>query len=283
MEIRLAKTNRDFLSQYAEILEQHAAVTQLFSTNLQGDLDLPLERHQARGGIYEGDCLLLLFLNPIPWNLQIWADDYPEAAIDLLVNYLISESIDIKGVQGNQLLTDRFVLQYGRWTNLSFRTRLAMDIMVLRKLIDVIPKGTPREATMKDIDALCEWEAAFLREALHEDTDASAMREKVLAHLEKNLVMVVEDDRHQLVSMAMASRKMPKGRAISLVYTPPQFRNRGFSRHCVHALCTRLFEEKNEFVSLFVDKTNPVSNHLYLALGFEIVTDSLDRVIEDVL
>lgn len=282
MEIILSKTNQEFLNQYGDFLNLYPERTQLLMINVNKELDTPLLKNQFRGAVMNQGEIVLVFLNAIPYNLQLFSTKHSKEAIHMVVEYLIENLIEIRGVQGNRLNTDEFIMKYSNLTYLHFRCRLQMDIMRLNHLVEVPLKGIFRLADLHDVNPLIEIEKAFFDEALHENQPNCQIYERVRNQLSSNQIYVLTDEDDQILSTAMVSRTLYKGRAISLVYTYPKYRNQGYSRSLLYQLCSILFQQGYEFVTLFVDKTNPVSNRVYLKLGFEVVEDNYDYVIDKV-
>jgi uncharacterized protein len=61
--------------------------------------------------------------------------------------------------------------------------------------------------------------------------------------------------------------------SISLVYTPPPYRGRGYASNCVAALSQHLLDEGWKKCSLVTDLANPVSNSIYQKIGYRPVCD----------
>ena len=73
--------------------------------------------------------------------------------------------------------------------------------------------------------------------------------------------------------MAMKTRPTRRGISVSFVYTPPEFRRRGYATACVAELSRLLLESGRQFCSLFTDLANPTSNHIYQQIGYRPVAD----------
>ena len=76
------------------------------------------------------------------------------------------------------------------------------------------------------------------------------------------------------VSMAGSARPTRRGICINAVYTPHPQRKRGYASACVSALSQLLLNRGYEFCMLYTDLTNPTSNAIYQAIGYEPVIDS---------
>jgi predicted GNAT family acetyltransferase len=68
----------------------------------------------------------------------------------------------------------------------------------------------------------------------------------------------------------------PNGAVISLVYTPPEHRRKGYGSSCVAALSQTLLSRGHKYCFLFTDLANPTSNHIYQAIGYQSVGDLYD-------
>lgn len=71
--------------------------------------------------------------------------------------------------------------------------------------------------------------------------------------------------------VAMASRQVSVGGTarISLVYTPPEHRRRGYAGACTAALCQLCLDTDATSCMLFTQLSNPTSNAMYQRIGFE--------------
>jgi hypothetical protein len=61
---------------------------------------------------------------------------------------------------------------------------------------------------------------------------------------------------------------------VNFVYTPPEFRGRGYASNLVAHLSQELLDEGRKFCFLFTDLANPVSNSIYQKIGYRPVSDS---------
>lgn len=73
----------------------------------------------------------------------------------------------------------------------------------------------------------------------------------------------------RVVSMASRTRETKDGSNISLVYTPPEFRGRGYGGSATAFACEHAFSEGKKIAFLYTDLRNPTSNKIYQKIGFE--------------
>ncbi len=149
--------------------------------------------------------------------------------------------------------------------------------MVLSTLIEPPPcPGTVQKAALSDLDLIVDWKCATLREALHEEPVPERVRETTLDQLKRSVVWLMRDPSGEPVSMANSGRMLERGACVSGVYTPPEHRGKGYCQNTVAALCRELLACGKSYITLFVDKKNPISNRVYRKIGFEILEDSSD-------
>jgi predicted GNAT family acetyltransferase len=75
--------------------------------------------------------------------------------------------------------------------------------------------------------------------------------------------------------MASYGGPTPNGLRIGSVYTPPEYRRRGYASACTAATCEFILASGRSFATLFTDLANPTSNRIYQAIGFEPVCDAV--------
>ena len=78
------------------------------------------------------------------------------------------------------------------------------------------------------------------------------------------------------VSIACGGGITPNGASINMVYTPPEYRKKGYSSACVAALSQTLLNQGYKYCFLFTDLANSTSNHIYQSIGYQPVNDWYD-------
>jgi predicted GNAT family acetyltransferase len=68
--------------------------------------------------------------------------------------------------------------------------------------------------------------------------------------------------------MASRTRRTRHGSTVSLVYTPPDQRRKGYATACVAALSQIILDSGKDFCTLFTDLANPTSNDIYIKIGY---------------
>jgi predicted GNAT family acetyltransferase len=100
------------------------------------------------------------------------------------------------------------------------------------------------------------------------------VRATVERAIEDQALLVWDDG--GVVSMCARSRPTPHGASISLVYTPPTLRGRGYASACVAEQSARILDSGRTFCTLFTDLANPTSNAIYQRIGYQPLADFRD-------
>jgi GNAT superfamily N-acetyltransferase len=177
----------------------------------------------------------------------------------------------LPGVQGPppeaHAFADAWCLRTGRRPVLAFRLR----IHVLTEVIWPIPMppGRLRRAVDADLDLVAGWAAGFVR-----DTGVDTRPDEFGEHLLQAGGLYLWEDAGPR-SMVGVNRTSTNGATIGAVYTPPEFRGRGYASAGVAELSQRLLDAGRRFCTLYTDIANPTSNKIYRALGFRPGPDSV--------
>ncbi len=137
--------------------------------------------------------------------------------------------------------------------------------------------GHLRPAAKSEIGFFTDWVATFTVEAhLPPDPKPRALVEAKVAagHLFVWEVGGVPK------SIAALAGPTPRSVRLNTVYTPPEFRRRGYGTATVATLARQQFDRGKTVVTLFADRTLPHTNRMYAKIGFQPVADFADVEIE---
>jgi len=191
-------------------------------------------------------------------------------AVEVLAQDLHLASKSLPGVTGPTDETQAFAQAWYSLTGQSFKLKMALGTFQLEK-VQLISSATGylRLATEDDQELLKNWYKAFLLEALG-DIESNTER-WVKRVLQQGTAYLWQDK--VPVSIACRIGLTPNGARISIVYTPPEYRRKGYASACVAALSQTLLNQGNRFCFLFTDLANPTSNHIYQEIGYQSVGD----------
>jgi predicted GNAT family acetyltransferase len=145
----------------------------------------------------------------------------------------------------------------------------------LEELITPDVEGLGRPARAEEIEVLTEMFAQFWREVEGAPLSAADARNGVKKAVTAGSLFCWELA-GDIVAIAghapiITTEAIAIGR-IGPVFTPPEFRRRGFGS-AVTAHVTRRLIEKGARVMLFTDAANPTSNDIYQAIGYRLVDE----------
>lgn len=193
------------------------------------------------------------------------------AAVELLTGELLRLAPDLDGVNGEQRCSEAVARACARVLNRTPQPGMRSIAHELRQLTPAsqLP-GQARLARQADLELVTLWGNAFIREAFDEREQARNLG--AAAGLQRcqaadDLTLWV-DPAGTPVSMAAINRRTPRSACVSWVYTPPEARGHGYASAVVAALTERELSRGAEWVSLFTNADNPVSNRIYRRLGY---------------
>jgi predicted GNAT family acetyltransferase len=213
-----------------------------------------------------------------PWPLLVSELD-PESC-EALVERWLREDPRAPGVSAVPA-TARAVA--AAWTKRAGGGSIVQMREALHVLTDVIwpqrpPRGELRAATAAERELLVAWERAFVAEAGITPAAGAEAERTIARRLASNAQHLWVDERGQPVSTLAVSPRIAGTVRIGPVYTPPEQRNRGYASAAVATACAAALEEGAERCMLFTDLSNPTSNKIYAALGFQRCGDWEEHV-----
>lgn len=188
--------------------------------------------------------------------------------IDEAINFLIENDININGIIGEANLINIFAKSY----NMKSIVKMNQRIYKIEEVNDIkLQEGNLRLAKIADIDILSTWVKDFILYSGGEATIDEAKRH-IKELIDKNKLYVWEDD--QIVSMAGKAKATNNGIVVNYVYTPDEYRNKGYATTCIASLTKKLLQDY-KFCALYTDLSNPTSNSIYMKIGYKPIGDSL--------
>jgi predicted GNAT family acetyltransferase len=219
--------------------------------------------------IEDGDRLLAVALQTRPIAMVVTR--LPPAGVDLIAKELARENWAGQGFSGPVEAVDALADAWlARQPEARTRCRTALRLFQITEVID--PPAAPGEmilATGEHLEVLADWHRAF-GAAINEPVDDPLAGARRL--LERTSVYFWREA-SGLRSLAAVAGPTPHGIRINHVYTPPEFRGRGYASNLVAALSRHQLASGRRFCTLFTDLTNPTSNKIYQRIGYQPVCD----------
>lgn len=204
---------------------------------------------------------ILLLLKCEPYNALIFGSKkLCSYAAKIIADY----HLEVKRLLGENELVQEFLTAYQSHLSGSIEVEHSMQIMVLHQLKSKSTEEAFRCST-QDLNSLAECYVSFYKEALSTDIDFETAKKQLQGN-EHNVYALAVDDK--IVSIASKTRDNDSICAISHVFTIPQYRGLGYARKVVSKISQDILDE-GKIPYLFVDTENPISNHLYLGIGFQ--------------
>ncbi|MFC9242879.1 GNAT family N-acetyltransferase [Streptomyces sp. NPDC057136] len=133
------------------------------------------------------------------------------------------------------------------------------------------PAGRPRTATAADRELLLDWHFTFAGQVGQPGTHV----ERLVDDRTTYGGLTLWEDAGVPVSMAGVSRNIADTVRVTTVYTPTEYRGRGYAAAVTAEVSRAAREAGAQEVLLFTDLANPTSNGVYRRIGYEALSDRL--------
>ena len=209
-----------------------------------------------------------------PYNLIISHVEHQDA-LNLLAEHVYRHYRALPGLGARKDVAHEFARLWTARTGQRHELDMAQRIYELR---EVKPPqnvaGTMRAAVSGDIPLLAEWQHAFSIDAgMEVSRERSQLwAERIFMSNLRRVWLWIADG--QPVSMVGSTGPTPNGIRIGPVYTPQEFRGRGYASACTAAASQLLLNEGRKFCFLYTDLANPISNKIYQEIGYTPVCDA---------
>ncbi len=198
----------------------------------------------------------------------------PHGAIATLVNDVAEMFEELPAVMGPAVQVRAFAEAWAAGRGLTARQGMHHRIYELREVTPPprMPTGGMRLAAKRDAQLLAQWLQEFGREARVSTANTDAF---VDGHITNKTMFLWEDEGEPRTSAVYAGMT-PHGVRVGFVYTPPEFRRRGYASACVASASQRALDNGIAFCCLYADLSNPTSNDIYQRIGYKPVCDVMD-------
>jgi uncharacterized cupin superfamily protein/predicted GNAT family acetyltransferase len=198
----------------------------------------------------------------------------PASAITLFCDYLLKNNIKIPGVVGPAHTTETFARIYSQKRQCHFKLAMVQKVYELKEVI--FPRGVTGElitGTSEHEDFVFDCLRAFHLESVpHDPWDDTKMREGITNKLKLNHVCLWKDQKN--ISMCFLSRPTKNTMTITAVFTPPEFRKKGYASALVASVSELILKSGKNTAVLYTDIQNPTSNSIYKKIGYKEVIAS---------
>jgi FR47-like protein len=202
-------------------------------------------------------------LRTAPWPLLTSPLD---ASAEEFVEYWLNDDPDVSRVSSVPGTAQAIATAWSRRTGGSTRTTMHEAMHVLDEVCDP-PRPAPGElrlAEPSDRDLLVGWTEDFIGET--GIVGAGQAGSMVDGSLRRQGLLVWVDG--VPVSMLGVNPAVSRVSRIGPVYTPPQYRCRGYAGSAVAAASRRALATVAERCMLYTDLANPTSNKIYAEVGY---------------
>ncbi|MGE0631954.1 MAG: GNAT family N-acetyltransferase [Pseudobdellovibrionaceae bacterium] len=265
---------QEFLNSTSELLYEHEATNTLMLGLCEGMLSSSPKTPPLLIRIVENHETVSAAIQTPPMNLVL--THASTSNLEELAKYLKKAGANFPGVVGPAKESEQFSKIWSSLVGNQALLGMGQKIYKLEKVNfpnNVI--GTFRAATTSELNTVFNWIMAFAKESLpaSDQRREAHWREFAERAVQKqNAYFWIHDNKP--VSIAFASRPTKNGASINGVYTPPDFRKKGYASGVVAHISQKMLDNGKKFCVLYTDLSNPTSNKIYQNIGYKEVADS---------
>jgi RimJ/RimL family protein N-acetyltransferase len=225
----------------------------------------------------DGHAVGTAFRTP-PWPLAVSA--LPVEHHHAVITHLLREGIDPGGFTGPRDTADPITARWTAATGQRVQHTLALRLHRLGRFR--APRECPgafRWATEHDTTWLGDWWGRFEAEANGGGApgfDGRAQVRRAFA-TGSRAFGVWTDPAGEPVAVAAMSAPLHGMTRISVVYTPPEHRGRGYGARVTAEVTRHAWDTGLRDIVLFTDVANPVSNAIYLRMGYRPLHEAVEH------
>lgn len=232
----------------------------------------------------DGDIVGVVIRTP-PHSVLLSQISDPMNVIPLIVEDIRREYPTIPRVHGSKLEARVFAEAWEAATGQPFQLNMKQRIYKLEQVI--FPQGIAGEfrwATQDDYPFLVEWHKGFITDAGLIPTSSDQSQKTIRRFLDsdpKERRLGIWQVDGVPVSMSGYMGSTPNGMRVGAVYTPPEYRKKGYASACVAHLSQNILNMGKTFCFLFTDLDNPTSNRIYQDIGYQPISDVDEYLFEE--
>jgi GNAT superfamily N-acetyltransferase len=201
-----------------------------------------------------------------PWPMGVSA--VPRDAVEDTVSAMLEVEPDLPGVSGPRDAAEPFAETWSKLTGTTVREALAMRLFRLGTLTPPAVVGRVRVATEADVPLMGRWRRDFQIEAIGEEREPGRSESDVRRSLAQGNGLLLWELDGRVVSYAAVGAPIDGMSRVGPVYTPPEQRGHGYGSAITAAASQWALDAGAEYVILFTDLANPVSNRIYQRIGY---------------
>ncbi|MGP4076399.1 GNAT family N-acetyltransferase [Halobacillus sp. K22] len=194
--------------------------------------------------------------------------------IQKLTRYLFENQFEVPGILGEGETVQQFINEWVSITGANPIIHMRQGIYRLKELQPIHrTEGELINAGEHHLELVSKWLTRY-----GEETNEVSVKERAgelaeeMIRTQRMHLWIVNGE---AVSMAARARVTPHGATINAVFTPDEFKRRGYATQAVWTLTKKLLDNGYQFCSLYTDLDNHASNSIYKKIGYEWIGSSI--------
>lgn len=275
MKIKSFEDVHDFLRTVEELLLQKESFYN-FKLGLSG----AIQNNNLKAvdplyfALFEGSNLVGCALRADP-EKPLAISKMSKSAVEVLIQELVDQKITLCGIIGEVEASTYFKDVWLKKHQLAFKLNIHLGIYEANEIFTPDNNTEIILGTENHKDIIFKFVKGFSadcfpnREYKDEELDKICIR-----HINNKSIYLLKNDLGEIVAMAANTRGSTNVGTISLVYTPPEIRGKGYGA-LVTAKVSEIVLKEKKFANLSTDLANPISNSIYQKIGYKRIGENI--------
>lgn len=277
MKLKIYKNPLSFWEETSSFLIKNAAVNNLL-LGLSKSFIQNSDQLVYQGAVFEEAKLVAVMIANVHMGSckVIVSNTESTEAVDLLSSSFLALNVNPVDIIGHKETACLYAAKF-KEVGFEFEVRMPQGVYKCSKVkVPNINEGLSFElASLKHLKIVSEWMKSFLIDVSLEDEIPKNMLTAAEKAIENQLFYILIKN-GKLCSLAGWGRDIGETCVVNFVYTPNEYRGRGYGSLVSALLTQKLLDEGKKEVHLYTDLKNLTSNKIYQAIGYEFVCESVN-------
>lgn len=192
-----------------------------------------------------------------------------------LCDEIIKMNLSLSGVVGESSAANNFSNAYTRAKKVESKLILHENLYELQNI--TVSNSSNKNlllATSNETQIIVKFLKSFMIDCFNDDS----IDEDDLKHMANiyigNKTLYLLQDQNEFVAMAAINSETDNTACLSLIFTPMEYRGKGFGSLVTALLSKKILDEGKKTCTLFTDVENMTSNSIYKKLGFRLINSN---------
>ena len=192
---------------------------------------------------------------------------------EFLVEQIVARNIELKEIKAPKGIAEIIYDLYSKKVNVDLKSKRTVFLMKLKELKNIKEQNCMiRKANNSDLEYEKNVAIKIYKETFDIEIDENKATDVAKAFIEKGLYFLINEN-GEILSQAVTTKETKNGYTIGGVFTPENYRKKGYAKECLYRVIKIIKDENKDVVVLHTNVQKEHTRRLYEGLGFEIILE----------